>query len=208
VFRSLNPFCKTYLHATSLYPSGQLFFLGEKMSEPYSRIEYIQTQPVDWTYAPTKLEVEEYYLSATFQDAVTKESFYYPGFRIRPEDCLDHKIKSTDGVINLYESNGFETRHIVEDPFGHPGPTVSCPIGFPFNLPKDYPELRRYSRWICRVHADVCTVEEGILVSVPHIEPDPVFHSIAHFWDSYIKGNVVRGPVAVEVLKTFLHLGP
>jgi len=181
--------------------------MGEEM-EPYSRIEYIQTQPVDWTWIPTTSEVEQYYLSASFQDTVTKETFYYPAFKILADQYLNHKTESTDEVIKLYESNGFETRHIVQDPFGHLGPTVACPIGFPFNLPKDYPELRRYSCWICRLHADVCRIKDDILVSIPHIEPDPVFHSIAHFWDTYIRGNVVRGPVAVEILKSFLHLKP
>ena len=176
------------------------------MSEPYSRIEFIQTQLVDWSNVPAKAEVEEYYVSTSFQDPVTKESFYYPVFQIMPDQYLNHQTKSTDEVIALYESNGFETRHIVQDPFGHPGPTVACPVGFPFNLPKDYSELHRYNRWVCRVHADICRIEEDMLVSIPHIEPDPVFHSIAHFWDTYIRGNVVRGPVAVEVLRNFLHL--
>jgi len=178
------------------------------MAEPYSRIEYIQTQPVDWSYVPDKSEIEQYYLSASFQDTVTKESFYYPAFQLTPDQYLNHATKVIDEVVTLYESNGFDTGHIVQDPFGHPGPTVACPIGFPFNLPKDYSELRRYSRWICRVHADVCRIEDDVLVSIPHIEPDPVFHSIAHFWDTYIKGNVVRGPVAVEILKGSLHLKP
>lgn len=178
------------------------------MSEPYSRIEYIQTQPVDWTSIPTRSEVEQYYLSASFQDPVTKEAYYYPTFQITPDQYLDHKTKSTEDVIKLYESNGFETRHIVQDPFGEPGPSVACPIGFPFNLPKDYHELRRYSRWVCRVHIDICRMEDDTLISIPHIEPDPVFHSIAHFWDPEIRGNVVRGQVALEILKSFLHLKP
>jgi len=174
--------------------------------EPYSRIEYIQTQPVDWTWIPRDVDVENYYSTASFQDPLTKETFYYQTFQITPEQYLNHNTKVVDDVMRLYESNGFETKYVVQDPFGHPGPTVSCPIGFPFNLPKDYPELRRYSRWICRVHVDICRIEDDTLISLPHIEPDPVFHSIAHFWDTYLKGNVVRGQVAVEILKKFLHL--
>lgn len=183
-----------------------IFNKDKEMSEPYSRIEQIQTQPVDWTYVPTKSEVEQYYLSATYQDSLSRESYYYPDFEIKPDQYLDHKIKSADDIVKLYESNGFETRNMVNDPFGHPGPTVSCPIGFPFNLKKEYPELRRYNRWICRVHVEVFKIEDENIVSLPHIEPDPVFHSIPHFSDKSIRGNVVRGPVAIEILNSFLRL--
>ena len=92
---------------------------GREMSEPYSRIEHIETQPVDWTYVPTKLEVEQYYLSATYQDTISRESYYYPAFEIKPDQYLNHKTKSADDIIKLYESNGFETRNMVDDPFGH-----------------------------------------------------------------------------------------
>ena len=103
-------------------------------------------------------------------------------------------------VKKMYNDCGFETKVILQDPFSHPWPSAACPIGFPFTFPKIYPELRRYSRWICRVHVEIGVNETKTVVSIPHIEPDPSFHPAAHLIDTYIKGNVVRGAVAVEIL--------
>jgi hypothetical protein len=125
---------------------------------------------------------------------------YKPAFTFRPEEYVIHKTEDVAKTKQLYEQNGFETEVLMQDPFGHPGPTVACPIGFPFNLPEPFKELRRFNRWICRIHVDICQHPDRRLVSVPHIEPDPGFHKLAHLWDTFIKGNVVRGEVAVKVL--------
>jgi len=121
-------------------------------------------------------------------------------FSLNSEDYIKHKKTTPEQLIEIYESNGFETRLIMQDPFGHVGPTVACPIGFPFNLPNPSPQLRKFNRWICRVHVDIASFE-GDLISIPHIEPDPRFHKLAHLWDTYIKKHVIRGKEAVGILK-------
>ena len=49
-FRYLFDECSSNKFVSEL----MIFNKDKEMSEPYSRIEQIQTQPVDWTYVPTK----------------------------------------------------------------------------------------------------------------------------------------------------------
>jgi len=75
------------------------------------------------------------------------------------------------------------------------------------NLAKQYDELKKFNRWICRIHVNMTYLSQnGKLVSAPHIEPDPAFHSLTHLWDTYIRKNVVRGKPAVEILKWLLGM--
>ena len=120
-------------------------------------------------------------------------------FNLSKADYILHKEKKLGNIVAFYEKNGFETKRIVQDPIGHPGPTVACPIGFPFNLPFVIVEMKRFNRWICRVHVDIGEME-GKFVSIPHIEPDPKFHPFGHIWDTYINKRVVRGKEAVQAL--------
>jgi hypothetical protein len=171
---------------------------------------FVKTR-VDWTKVPTLLEVEkansklinaEWTITKaegklTLRARTEKEP---KPFKYKPNEYILHETKDVNQVKQMYVDCGFETKIILQDPFGHPWPSVVCPIGFPFTFPKIYPELRRYNRWICRVHTEICVNNDHRLVSVPHIEPDPCFHAASHILDTYIKGNVVRGTVAVELL--------
>jgi hypothetical protein len=180
--------------------------------------------PVDWSAIPSLGELENFLgltyearpLSvpvAAYAPAIAGEPYpdvpalaYYP-FKFEKDDYLKHDTNITDDVIDLYEESGFDTGLVLEDPFGHQGPTVACPIGFPFNLPKRWPELNRFNRWICRLHVDITYLpQNGSLVSVPHIEPDPAFHMLTHLWDTYIRGKLIRGKPAVQILMWFLGM--
>lgn len=157
---------------------------------------------VDWSQIPS-LQAFESHIAAiqgiSGPEAMPARGERRPGVSLVPEDYVQHKGISKEQLLEVYKSNGFETQFIMQDPFGHVGPTVACPIGFPFNLPDPSPELRKFNRWICRVHVDIATLK-GVLISIPHIEPDPQFHKLAHFWDTYIKKHVIRGKEAVRIL--------
>jgi hypothetical protein len=76
-----------------------------------------------------------------------------------------------------------------------------------FNLPSSLnpsPQLRRFNQWINRIHVDIARYKDENLVSIPHIEPDPVFNAIAHLWVAFIYKQEVRGKEAVTILKNFL----
>ena len=158
-------------------------------------------QIVDWSRIPTFEELESYYDEVSY--TLLEPAFH---FRLKEFEYLKHDVKKVDKLIALYEESGFETRRVIQDPFGHPGPAVACPIGFPFNLPKMYPELKRYKKWICRLHVDVCRSQQGFLLSVPHIEPDPIFHPFSHLKNAFLHRNVLRGKVPLELLQQFLGL--
>jgi len=169
---------------------------------------FVETE-VSWDRIPSLLELETFMAASAGYtvppkklpslSAISKKG-YKAAFTFRPEDYIQHETEDVAEIKQIYKQNGFETELIMQDPFGHPGPTVACPIGFPFNLPEPFQELKRFNRWICRIHVDICQHPNRKLISVPHIEPDPTFHKLAHLWDTFIKGNVVRGEVAVKVL--------
>jgi hypothetical protein len=165
--------------------------------------EYFKEVQVDWSSIPLLQIVESHIGTTLGLYEVEKEPALrlkeISKFSLKSTDYILHKKMTTEQLIQMYDSNGFQTRRILEDPWGHKGPTVACPIGFPFNLPKPSPRLKRFNRWICRVHVDIAKLE-GDLVSIPHIEPDPSFHKLAHLWDTFIKRNVVRGREAVAAL--------
>lgn len=171
--------------------------------------EYFKEVKVDWSYVPS-LQIVESHIGAILgfyeeEKEPTMRLKKYPRFSLKSTDYVLHENMTTGRLIEIYDTNGFQTNRILEDPFGHKGPTVACPIGFPFNLPTPSAQLKRFNRWICRVHVDIAKLEEH-LVSVPHIEPDPSFHKIAHLWDTFIKKHVVRGCEAVAALN-FLGIG-
>jgi hypothetical protein len=174
--------------------------------------ELFVEQKIDWTKVPTLSDLEKAqakYVSNEFAIKKRKGKLQLtvetakirPSFKFEPDEYVTHKTKNIDEVKEMYNECGFDTKVILQDPFGHKFPCAACPIGFPFAFPKVYPELLRYSRWICRIHVEIASDDKGNIVSVPHIEPDPCFHAAAHIIDTYLKGNVVRGKVAVEFLK-------
>ena len=166
---------------------------------------------INWSRLPLLVELEAFMAATSGYTAppekmpslsVISKKGYKPAFTFRPEDYVLHETTDVTEIKNLYVENGFETKFLIQDPFGHPGPTVACPVGFPFNLPESFPELRRFNRWICRVHVDICKrPDDQKLISVPHIEPDPSFHKVDHLWHTFIRGKVVRGKTAVKILK-------
>jgi len=162
-----------------------------------------QAVAVDWTTIPKIAELE-FFIGYTLGYYETQELPRLglkrkAKFVLSENDYIIHKEERSQDLKALYEQNGFETRMILQDPTGHRGTTVACPIGFPFNLPFHYTELKRFNRWICRVHVDISRSDKGF-ISVPHIEPDPVFHPFDHLWDTYINKRVVRGVEAVKAL--------
>ena len=159
----------------------------------------------DWTSIPTIQEIIDNHI---FFDNKQKIMPSFFGSRRRLEDLRDsyiiHFDRDIKDIISLYEENGFETKIIIQDPFGHKNPTVACPIGFPFNLPIKYDELVQFNKWICRVHIEICSdLKNNNIYSLPHIEPDPCFHPISHLIDTYLRGKVVYGDVAVKILNYF-----
>lgn len=160
---------------------------------------------MDWTSVPSLQELESHIAirlglveSEKHAAAIPLKGQHIPS--LNREDYVLHNIKKLSQLQMIYEDNGFETKWILQDPFGHKSPTTACPIGFPFNLPNPSRQLRRFNRWICRIHVEIASMD-NYLVSVPHIEPDPAFHKIAHIWDTYIKKRVVMGKEAVRILK-------
>jgi hypothetical protein len=162
---------------------------------------------VDWTSVPSLQELESHIairlgLIESEKTAAAMRLKDQRVLSLNRDDYVLHGLKELDQLQKVYEDNGFETKWILQDPFGHKSPTAACPIGFPFNLPipSARVQLRRFNRWICRIHVEIANVD-NCLVSVPHIEPDPAFHKIAHIWDTYIKKRVVMGKEAVRILE-------
>lgn len=167
--------------------------------------DFFKEMKVDWTKIPSVEELEFHlgiilgYYQPEEIPAMRARARRTRKFVLATEDCISHETSRVENIIEIYENNGFETHVILQDPLGHKGPTVTCPIGFPFNLPFSSARLRRFNRWICRVHVDIVSQGDAF-ISVPHIEPDPLFHKLAHLWDTYIRKNTIRGKEAVAAL--------
>lgn len=160
-------------------------------------------QNIDWSYVP---EISEPWLrpEARSYGVTGMQSYAYAYATARPEDgMLRHGRSMTiDDVLNLYRDSGFDTDIILQNWLTHTGPSAACPIGFPTSFPGglEVPELRKFRRWVCRVHVDIKS-DKGDLVSIPHIEPDPVFHPAEHL---RFQGQEVYGKSAVSILKAML----
>jgi len=160
---------------------------------------------VDWGWIPSVEELEFHlgivlgYYKPKEIPAMRALARKRRRFALVTKDYISHETSRVENIVEMYKNNGFETRLILQDPLGHKGPTVACPIGFPFNLPFSSARLRRFNRWICRVHVDIAS-QGKTFVSVPHLEPDPLFHKLTHLWDTYIRKNTIRGKEAVAAL--------
>ena len=168
---------------------------------------FVEKVPVDWSHIP------EFSDLVKFRKTIIKQEKARTGIRILTPtlvsfltigqgDYFEHTSTDIQAVKKMYQESGFDTDFIWQDPIGHKDPTVACPIGFPINLPKQYQEMRRYNKWICRVHVEIVS-RNGKLLSIPHVEIDPKFDPVAHLKDTYLGGNIVRGPIAVEILRLF-----
>lgn len=155
-------------------------------------------QQVDWSFVPF---LEESLSGISFYAASGER---LSGSQFSKEQMLEHpKSMSVDDLLDLYRENGFDTDVILQNPFTHGGPTAVCPVGFPLNLPRalEFPELKKFRRWVCRIHVDVSRDKEDKLFSIPRIEVDPVYHPVEHL---RFLGSEVYGQTAVRILKMLL----
>ena len=118
-------------------------------------------------------------------------------------NILEHSGTSIDDLLDLYRDSGFGTDIILQNPLTHRGPAAACTIGFPLSLPTAWQsqDLKRFRRWICRIHVDLKQTDDGILFSIPHIEVDPIFHWAEHL---AFQGQEVYGKTSVKLLKMLL----
>jgi hypothetical protein len=129
-----------------------------------------------------------------------------------PQIPLDHVLKHGTRIIakvrDQYREAGFSTKVVLQDPLSHKGPTTACTIGFPSGLPKNLwtEKLRLFKRFVCRIHVDIVTLPSQELASIPHVEPDPVFHPKEHLEYSTLKHLELVGPAAVRILRHFFDL--
>lgn len=167
-----------------------------KIPESMPQLEW---QQVDWTETP----VAEVGRTSFQYEKLMDHEPYHPIGVIPNTDILDHPGVTVDDLLDLYRNSGFDTDLILQNPLTHRGPAAACPIGFPQNLPRtlQFQDLKRYRRWICRIHVDIKQKEDGTLFSFPHIEVDPVFHWAEHL---AFQGQEVYGRTSVEILKMLL----
>jgi len=162
----------------------------------------LEWQEIDWTYIPTASIV------AVRQKTHTQVS-YGLNYQAPPpeswtkDDVLTHPGMSDDDLLDLYRDSGFDTDLILQNPFTHSGPSAACVIGFPVSLPKesDFRELKKFRRWVCRIHVDIRRDDNGELFSIPHVEVDPAFHPMVHL---EFQGREVYGGTALGILRMLL----
>jgi hypothetical protein len=167
----------------------------------------IVNQTIKWDNVPKFIPIK---LKGAFEEPHTfalktappRETILSPG------DYFNHKTKVVAKVRDQYRDAGFATRVILQDPRSHRGPTVACTIGFPTNLPANLwtNELRIFKRFVCRLHADIASAPDGDICSIPHVEPDPIFHWKEHVEYSTLKHLEVKGRSAVRILSHFLYM--
>jgi len=155
----------------------------------------LEWQQVDWTEIPIA--------EVTPVTARRERPVYYS---MAPEfqdgDVLEHPGISIDDLLDLYRDSGFDTDVILQNWFTHRGPAAVCTIGFPISLPASQAQdLKKFRRWICRIHVDIKQSENGTLFSVPYVEVDPAFHWAEH---SAFQGQEVYGKTSVEILRMLL----
>ena len=131
-----------------------------------------------------------------------------PPPQIPPTHLLEHDTRIIAKVRDQYRDAGFSTRVILQDPLSHRGPTAACTIGFPSGLPSSLwtESLRIFKRFVCRIHVDILTLPSQELASVPHVEPDPIFHPKEHIEYSSLKHLELVGLPAVRILRHFFQL--
>ena len=158
----------------------------------------LEWQQVDWTEIPV---AEVAPVSAGYEKAANVD--YLPVSVVPDSDIVEHPGTSIDDLLDLYRDAGFETDVILQNPFTHRGPAAACTIGFPLGLPSSLQgqDLKKFRRWVCRIHVDIKQRENGTLFSIPHVEVDPAFHLAEHL---ALQGQEVYGKTSVKLLKTLL----
>jgi hypothetical protein len=156
----------------------------------------LEWQQVDWTEIPV----------AEIAPASTEKAVHLRSLSVsveRDSDIFEHPGISTDDLLDLYRDSGFDTDIILQNPLTHQGPAAACTIGFPLGLPSSLQsqDLKRFRRWVCRIHVDIKQRENGTLFSVPHVEVDPAFHWAEHLAH---QGQEVYGKTSVKLLKMLL----
>lgn len=167
-------------------------------STDVARLEW---QEVDWSYIPSVSIVG--IRPQTETGTEYGPAYYHPPRSWSKDDVLRHPSMSDDDLLDLYRDSGFETDLILQNPFTHPGASAACVIGFPLSLPKEseFPELKKFRRWVCRIHVDIRRDDNGELFSIPHVEVDPTFHPTVHL---AFQGREVYGRTALAILKMLL----
>ena len=118
---------------------------------------------------------------------------------LNTNDIFMHSETDLADLRGHYESLGWNTLVILQD-VTHEGPTAAHRAGFPALYPQDQLELARWGDdVILRLHIDVYW-HDGILVSAPHVEPDPVTNPAEH-WAMYENHDEIRGSLAVNIFK-------
>jgi len=166
-------------------------------SRDLGRLEW---QGIDWTYIPTASIVS---IRRKAEISAGYGVYYYTPPSWSKGDVLTHPGLSDDDLLELYRDSGFDTDLILQNPFTHSGPSAACVIGFPLGLPRvsEFPDLKKFRRWVCRVHVDIRRDDNDELFSIPHVEVDPAFHKMAHL---EFQGREVYGRTAVEILRILL----
>lgn len=155
----------------------------------------LEWQQVDWTEIPL---AEVGPVSARYERLADYEAIGV----IPNTDILEHPGISVDDLLDLYRDSGFNTDVILQNPFTHLGPAAACTIGFPLNLQgAQFQDLKKYRRWVCRIHVDIKQKQNGTLFSFPHVEVDPAFHWAEHLAK---QGQEVYGRTSVEILRMLL----
>jgi hypothetical protein len=158
-------------------------------------------QSIDWSYVPETGDpwVKPEAVSYSFAGV---PSLAHMGVSTEDGMLRHERTVTIDDLLDLYRDSGFDTDIILQNWLTHTGPSAACPIGFPTSFPGglESSELSKFRRWICRVHVDIKR-DNGDLISIPHIEPDPAFHPVEHL---RFQGQEVYGKTAVSFLRTML----
>ena len=117
---------------------------------------------------------------------------------------LNHGQVSMKRLKDKLSKYGFNTDVLLQS-HEHPEPTAELCIGLPRNFPM-FNDGEQLGRWgnniILRLHIGIFKYGSDLL-SVPHIEPDPMFCALDHMI-MFVKNNAAYGEVACIILQAFM----
>jgi hypothetical protein len=162
---------------------------------------------------PSVIDYDGTYFAASYENTQQvfpgeQISWINPRWSSAPErtnlntrDIFVHSETSLPDLRGHYESLGWNTLVLLQD-VTHEGPSAAHRAGFAALYPQDQTELARWGDdAILRLHIDVYWYE-GMLVSAPHVEPDPVTNPAEHL-AMYENHDEIRGSLAVNLFKRF-----